>query len=96
MKFNYDAMWALLCRINHADNLKHNLTRLDIIRKRQQIRRYHTFDVGRFLLFSAFHESLALRKRMLSRILKLRGSVKHPPDNIQDFVKELSGPPIRG
>jgi glycosyltransferase involved in cell wall biosynthesis len=89
MKFNYDVMWALLCRIDSAD-YKYNLTRLDIIRKRQQIRRYHPFDVSRFLLYSAFHQSLALRKRMLSRIRRLRGLVKHPPDNIRDFVRVLS------
>ena len=95
MKFNYDAMWALLCRVNYSDDLKYNLTRFDIIRKRQQIRRYHPFDVGHFLLYSAFHQAAAMRSRIRSRILRLRGLVKHPPDNIQDFAKVLSGSPIR-
>jgi hypothetical protein len=89
MKFNYTAMWAHLFRENSVV-YKYSLSRLDIIRRRRQIRRYHPFDVTRFLLYSAFLQSLALRSRILSRILTLRGLANHPPDNIRDFVKVLS------
>jgi glycosyltransferase involved in cell wall biosynthesis len=91
MKFNYDAMWAFLLRDN-SGTFKYKLSRLDIIRKRRQIRRYHPFHVSRFLVYSAFFESLALRRWMLSRILTFRRLAKHPPDNIYDFVKTLSLP----
>jgi hypothetical protein len=91
MRFNYDAMWALLFRDNSVI-FRYHLSRLDIIRKRRQIRRYHPFHVGRFLAYSAFHQSLALRRRMLLRIRTLRGLGAHPPDNIHDFVKVLSDP----
>ena len=90
MKFNYDAMWAFLFRLDSV-MFAYDLRRLDIIRKRRQIRRYHPFDVGRFLLYSAFHQSVVLRSRILSRILTFRGAADHPPDNIRDFVRVLSG-----
>jgi glycosyltransferase involved in cell wall biosynthesis len=88
MKFNYDAMWALLFRPGSV-MFAYGLRRLDIIRKRRQIRRYHPFDVSRFLLYSAFNQTLELRRRVRSRILRFRGLAKHPPDNIRDFVKSL-------
>ena len=87
MKFDYNAMWADLFREN-STQLKYNLSRLDIIRKRQQIRRYHPFDVSRFLLYSAFHQSLGLRRRVLSRIRTFHGLADHAPDNIHDFVRQ--------
>jgi glycosyltransferase involved in cell wall biosynthesis len=89
MKFNYSAMWAHLFRDNSV-MFKYNLSRLDIIRKRQQIRRYHPFDVSRFLLYSAFHQSLALRSWIRSGVFTFRGLADRPPDNIRDFVKVLS------
>jgi glycosyltransferase involved in cell wall biosynthesis len=91
MKFNYDAMWALVLRESPIV-YKYRLSALDIIRKRKDIRHYHPFDVGRFLLYSAFQQSLALRRRMLSRGLTSRGLGRHTPDNIRDFVKELGRP----
>jgi hypothetical protein len=94
MKFNYDAMWAQLFREN-SGLFKYNLSRLDIIRKRQQIRRYHPFDTGRFLLYSAYIQALALRNRIRPRIRPFRGLADQPADNIRDFVKVLSGSPIR-
>ena len=94
MKFNYDAMWAQLFREN-SGLFKYNMSRLDIIRKRQQIRRYHPFDTGRFLLYSAYIQALALRNRIRPRIRPFRGLADQPADNIRDFVKVLSGSPIR-
>jgi hypothetical protein len=94
MKFNYDAMWAQLFREN-SDLFKYNLSRLDIIRKRQQIMRYHPFDTSRFLLYSAYIQALALRNRIRPRIRTFHGLDNPPPDNIRDFVKVLSGSPIR-
>lgn len=90
MKFNYDAMWALLCRLNYSDKLKYNLTRLGIIRSRQRIRRFHPFHVSRFLLYAAFHLPPALRRQMRTRMLNFRRKASHPPDNIYDFVKTLA------
>jgi hypothetical protein len=91
MKLNYDAMWAFLFRDNSLA-VRYNLSRLDIIRKRRQIGRYHAFHMGRFLLYSAFHQSLAVGRRMLARILSFRRLAPPAPDNIHDFVKMLSGP----
>jgi len=93
MKFNYDAMWAQLFREN-SGLFRYNLSRLDIIRKRQLIRRYHPFDVSRFLLYSAYIQALALRNRMRPRIRPFRGLADQPADNIGDFVKALSGSSI--
>ena len=89
MKFNYEAMWALLFRLDSV-MYGYNLRRLHIIRKRRQIRRYHPFRVSRFLLYSAFFQSLELRRRMVSKILAFRRLANNPPDNIYDFVKMLS------
>jgi len=89
MKFNYVAMWALLFRLDSI-TFGYGLRRLDIIRKRRQIRRYHPFDVSRFLLYSVFYDLLALRRRMRPRIRRFRGLIEHPPDNIHDFAKALS------
>jgi len=89
MKFDYDAMWAFLLRDN-SGTFKHKLSWLDILRNRRQIRRYHPFSVSRFLLYTAFHQSLELRYRTLSRIRRLRGKTSPPADNIYDFVKQLS------
>jgi glycosyltransferase involved in cell wall biosynthesis len=89
MKFNYNAMWARLFRENSVV-FKYKLSRLDIIRKRQQIQRYHPFDVSRFLLYSALHQSLRLRGVVLARVRTSRGPATPPPDNIGDFVKTLS------
>ncbi len=91
MKFNYEAMWALLFR-NNSFFYMYKLSRFDIIRKRQQIRRYHPFDVSRFLLYWAFHLASAMRNRMRSRIHTSHGPVGHAPDNIRDFVRVLSTP----
>ena len=89
IKFNYDAMWAHLFRDKPLVR-KYQLRRWDIIRRRRQIRRYHPFHVSRFLLYSAFHESLELRRRMASKVLTSRGLADPPPGNIYDFVKTLS------
>jgi glycosyltransferase involved in cell wall biosynthesis len=89
MKFNYDAMWAILFREKPVAFEPH-LSRLGIIGKRRQIRRYHAFHVSRFLLYSAFHQSLALRRRIVSRICPIGRLANDPPDNIYDFVKTLS------
>jgi glycosyltransferase involved in cell wall biosynthesis len=89
MKFNYVAMWALLFRLDSI-TFGYNLRRLDIIRRRRQIRRYHPFDAGRFLLYSLLYDLLALRRRMRPRIRTFRGLTEHPPDNIRDFAKALS------
>jgi hypothetical protein len=94
MKFDYDAMWAFLLRDN-SGTFKHELSWLDVIRNRRQIRRYHPFRVSRFLVYWALHQSLELRVRMLSKIRRRRGLASLPADNIYDFVKQLSLPPIR-
>jgi hypothetical protein len=91
MKFNYDAMWALLFRDNSVA-FRYRLSRLDIMRKRRQIRRYHPFHVSRFLAYSALFQSLLLRWRMLTGLRTRRRLEDDPPDNIRDFVKALSRP----
>lgn len=88
MKFNYDAMWAQIFREN-AMAYHYPLTRLDVIRERHQIRRYHTFRLRRFLLHSAFQQSLELRRRVQARFSTSRGLARQPPDNICDFVERF-------
>jgi glycosyltransferase involved in cell wall biosynthesis len=91
MKFNYDAMWALRLRENSLV-FKYHLSRLDIMRKRRQIRRYHPFHVSRFLAYSALYQSLMLRWQVLNRLRGHRRLEDCPPDNIRDFAKVLSVP----
>jgi glycosyltransferase involved in cell wall biosynthesis len=91
MKFNYDAMWAVLLDLN-SFVFKYKLSTLDIIRKRQQIRRYHPFDVSRFLLYSADLQALRLPWRMVRWVGATRGLATQTPDNISEFVKVLSRP----
>ena len=91
MKFNYDAMWAQILREN-SGAYKYPLTSMDVISKRRQIRSYHPFNVRRFLLYSAFQQSLELRRRLRTRMSTSRRLAKGPPDNILDFVARFSDP----
>jgi len=89
LKFNYDAMWAVLLRENSMA-FKYKLTKWDVIRERHQIRRCHPFHVSRFLLYSALQQSLELRRRVRTRLSTSRKIARHPPDNIRGFAELFS------
>ena len=82
-KFNYDAMWAYVCRLRFASHGK-------VLKKQVEIRRHHAFHPLRFLFFSVIQEISALRRNFLTRIMPLGKLREHIPDNIQDFVKALA------
>lgn len=82
-RFNYDAMWAYVCRLRFA-------THGEVLQKRADIRRHHAFHPFRFLFFSVIQEISVLRRNFLPRIMPLGEFREHTPDNIQDFVKALA------
>ncbi len=83
MKFNYDAMWAFVCRLKL-------MSRQEILRKRSEIRQYHPFNTARFLFYLALHDAAALRRNVLNKCMKLEDLSGRPPDNIRDFAKLLA------
>lgn len=82
-QFNYDAMWAYLCRLRF-------ISHAEVLQKRMKIRRYHEFYPLQFLFFSLIQEISVLRRNFLNRIMSFKGFRKHVPGNIQDFVKTLT------
>jgi glycosyltransferase involved in cell wall biosynthesis len=82
MHFNYEAMWAFMCRLKL-------LSGWDVLRQRTAIRQYHRFRTSRFLLYLFIQDAAALRRRVLSTLVRRRteGSA---PDNILAFAKLLS------
>lgn len=82
-KFNYDAMWAYVCRLRFASHV-------EVLRKRSEIRRHHAFHPFRFLFFSVIQEISVRRRNFLNRIMPLGVFRKHTPENIRDFVKALA------
>ena len=89
MKLNYVAMYAFLFQLD-SSTFGYDLGRMDIIRKRRQIRRYHRFSLARFLLYSLFNDLLALRRWMRPKNRSFRGLIEDPPHNICDFARALS------
>jgi hypothetical protein len=88
MKFNYDAMVAFYLRLQPS--YRYDLSWWQVVRKRDQIRRYHPFHLDRFLLFSVFQEGAHLRRNLLQKMMKLRPLEGSVPENIRDFAKKLA------
>ncbi len=83
MAFNYDAMWAFLCRLKLA-------SRQEVLRKRAQIRHYSPFNTARFLLYFAIQHAAVLRRTALDRCRKITKLTGHVPDNIRDFARLIA------
>lgn len=94
VSFNYEAMWARMLRIVGSDHtLSLSGKRFDsvfgIIRKRKQIRAYHSFRVYRFLFYSLFNTILEFRARYRRNIGKwgIDKSIISCPQDIGGFVQ---------
>jgi glycosyltransferase involved in cell wall biosynthesis len=83
MRFDYDAMWAYICRLRFASHGT-------VLQKRAEIRKYHGFHPSSFLFFSAIHEISVLRRNFLTRIMPWGEFRDYAPNNIQAFVKALA------
>ena len=93
-RFNYEAMWARMLRIVRADNTlgpagKKFDSVFGLIRKRRQIRAYHTFRVSHFLFYCILNALLELRAQLRRKIWKnkMDRSIVDCPRDIQGFVK---------
>ncbi len=82
VSFDYDSMWAYIYRLKFV-------SRRQVLRNSEKIRRYHRFSPVRFLMYTLVHDIAVLRRRTLDGCTSPRGIKRHPPDNILDFVKLL-------
>jgi len=81
--FNFDAMWAYICRLRFA-------THLEVLRNTAAIRKYHRFNPLRFLSYAVIQEISALRRKWLNLWMPLGSFRKHTPDNILEFARALA------
>ena len=97
VRFNYNAMWAFI--VSQAGYFKWNISIKEIIQKRQEIRNYHPFSIFHFLkyciinkivAFYSYRNPLALYRSFSRKIMKVGPFANGAPDNIYDFVKQLS------
>jgi glycosyltransferase involved in cell wall biosynthesis len=79
MQFNYEAMWAFMWRLKHVSYR-------EIIKKRSNIRKYHSFSTPLFLYYIAIQSAIILRRQILNKLAKLNQSKLNIPDNIRDFA----------
>ncbi len=79
LRFNYTAMWAFIDRISFFNSTSNTLKR------RGEIRKYHSFSAIKFLIYSSIHKFFAFRRKMLN--LRLNKDATQYPSNISDFVK---------
>jgi hypothetical protein len=85
-RFNYEAMWALFQR--HS-----KLSILDLLMNRREIRKYHSFDVVRFLFYRTAHVADQMKnaakrfsaRRDLEARFKAAG-ITAVPQNIMEAV----------
>jgi glycosyltransferase involved in cell wall biosynthesis len=82
--FNFEAMWAYVCRLRFASHL-------EVLRHIVPIRRHHRFRIPRFLLYSALQELSVWRRRWLNLWMPLGKFRSHTPDNILEFARALAG-----
>jgi glycosyltransferase involved in cell wall biosynthesis len=83
--FNFESMWAYVCRLRFA-------THLEVLRKAAGIRGHHRFRAPWFLFYSMIQEVSALRRKWLNLWMPLGDFRKHTPDNILDFARALTAP----
>jgi glycosyltransferase involved in cell wall biosynthesis len=83
MKFNYEAMWAYMWQIRYVSYR-------EIIKKRSNISKYHSFSTPLFLFYIAIQSAVILRRQILNKLAKLNQSKLNIPDNIRDFANLLS------
>lgn len=82
VEFNYEAMWAFMCRLGLV-------SRRDVLKNRFAFRRYHAFKVPAFLLKLVVHDLSALRRAVLNSAQRQRVSAK-PPNDIWLFARQLA------
>ena len=88
MTFNYDAMWAYICRLQSFFGWPITVTQ--IIGNRKKIRQYHNFRVLNFLYYLALHKLSEIRRSLLNMINLPRLSREVVPPTIDEFVEQLA------
>jgi len=88
INFNYNAMWAHI--LKNSKHLNWGVTFEEIIQKRRQIRQYHSFSVLRFLEYCILYKFAAIYNSFSKKNMDLGPFSKTVPDNIDDFVKQLT------
>jgi len=83
MKFNYEAMWSFMW-------LSKLVSCREIIKKRSNIGKYHSFSAPLFLFHIAILSAVSLRRQIINKLAKLHYSKLSIPDNIRDFADLLS------
>jgi hypothetical protein len=83
MKFNYESMWAYMWQLGY-------ISYGEIMKKRSNIRKYHSFSTPLFLFYVALQSVVIVRRRILNGLAKLYQSKLDIPDNIRDFANLLS------
>ncbi len=88
MQFNYSAAWAY--SIRHSKYLKWGVTLRDIIQKKHQIRNYHPFSILQFSKYYVIHKIFEIYRNIYTKNIKRKPFLKSVPDNIGEFVNQLS------
>jgi hypothetical protein len=86
--FNYEAMWAFVCRLRL---IRHS----DVLKAIAGIRRHHEFRPPLFAVQSAIQECALLRRRIINHWAPPLSSVGGVPDNILEFARSLAADPRR-
>jgi len=81
--FNFECMWAYVCRLRFASHL-------EVLWKAAGIRKHHRFRPSRFLFYSMIQELSALRRKWLNLWMPLGDFKKHVPENILEFARALA------
>jgi glycosyltransferase involved in cell wall biosynthesis len=80
--FNFDAMWAYICRLGF-------LSPVTVLRARKSIRRSHPFHLLAFLKYVTLHQSAVVRRRLLNRVADVGSFRTEVPPTISEFVLAL-------
>jgi glycosyltransferase involved in cell wall biosynthesis len=81
--FNFDAMWAYVCRLRFVSHL-------EVLKSTGAIRRHHRFHPLRFLFYALVQELSALRRTWLTFWMPLGRFKKNTPEDIFKFASALA------
>jgi len=87
--FGYSEMWAYMYRLRKAYRWEIG-SPLDVLRKRDEFRKYHPFSVPKFLGFLAFMMAIEQTRSLRRKREDLGRFAGITPPNIADFVKTLA------
>lgn len=87
VKFNYEGMWTVFC-LNKG--MQFGVDTWGVIRQSRQIRRYHPFSLLRFFFYLIMYKIYLLGIGIMRRPVLPGPFREKAPDNIHDFVQQLS------